>query len=576
MSLTLTTTGTASNNKRRKRVSLKPKSCPNPLFEKWLEELRTEASQNDSNMRFVYGKALQSLRMYPLPLMSGKECKILKNFGDSICNLLDKKLAKYREEGGIFPPPGSIPSEDEDAEPASKSSKPKRSKKSTSTACSKERLIKNPVRPYIPAKRSGAYAIIVTLYKQSLLPDYKDFTYVYISDQGQEVRDQDSALIRVDDDGFVGFLVKCDLELLKLTGKQYRHDTERISAQELVYLRDSDCDLLAPAFAHKSFSAVISSVCAASATSSFRRAESQTRITSATSTVSNSSASASLASASSTEQTFSLFPGEFEVVLCVDTAETCGGQGGGNGTQKDLTLCELQRQGVRYESRKLNLGDYVWICKSKTSTSHELVLPYVVERKRLDDLGSSIKDGRFKEQKFRLKSCGISVIYLVEDLHSRQQLGLPESTVLQAIANTHVVDGMNVKWTKDIRESVAYLNLMTKQMQKTYENRVLRNGESFVTFHEFNTQGVKNKPMTVTDLFAKQLLQINGVSADKARAIVDRYPTPSLLKAALDECNTNREKELLLSNIPFGKTKRMLGPALSKLLAWLYSRATLE
>ena len=29
----------------------------------------------------------------------------------------------------------------------------------------------------------------------------------------------------------------------------------------------------------------------------------------------------------------------------------------------------------------------------------ELVLDYIVERKRMDDLCSSIKDGRFKEQK---------------------------------------------------------------------------------------------------------------------------------------------------------------------------------
>ena len=31
----------------------------------------------------------------------------------------------------------------------------------------------------------------------------------------------------------------------------------------------------------------------------------------------------------------------------------------------------------------------------------ELVLDYIVERKRMDDLCSSIKDGRFKEQKVR-------------------------------------------------------------------------------------------------------------------------------------------------------------------------------
>ena len=48
--------------------------------------------------------------------------------------------------------------------------------------------------------------------------------------------------------------------------------------------------------------------------------------------------------------------------------------------------------------------------------TRELVLPVIVERKRMDDLASSIKDGRFREQKFRLKKCGLShPVYLVEE-----------------------------------------------------------------------------------------------------------------------------------------------------------------
>ena len=45
------------------------------------------------------------------------------------------------------------------------------------------------------------------------------------------------------------------------------------------------------------------------------------------------------------------------------------------------------------------------------------MLPYVVERKRLDDLASSIRDSRYREQKFRLRRCGLPhVIYLAEAL----------------------------------------------------------------------------------------------------------------------------------------------------------------
>lgn len=53
---------------------------------------------------------------------------------------------------------------------------------------------------------------------------------------------------------------------------------------------------------------------------------------------------------------------------------------------------------VPFEVRKLEVGDFLWIARSRTSKD-ELILPYIVERKRMDDLGASIKDRRFKEQK---------------------------------------------------------------------------------------------------------------------------------------------------------------------------------
>jgi crossover junction endonuclease MUS81 len=43
------------------------------------------------------------------------------------------------------------------------------------------------------------------------------------------------------------------------------------------------------------------------------------------------------------------------------------------------------------------------------------VLDYVVERKKADDLISSIHDGRYKEQKYRLKNSSFNnIFYLLE------------------------------------------------------------------------------------------------------------------------------------------------------------------
>lgn len=71
---------------------------PNRLFEGWLEEWRNEAVLRNSELRDHFTKALDSLRRYPLPLESGKECIILQHFGAKLCSMLDKKLEEHRRQ----------------------------------------------------------------------------------------------------------------------------------------------------------------------------------------------------------------------------------------------------------------------------------------------------------------------------------------------------------------------------------------------------------------------------------------------------------------------------------------------
>lgn len=76
-------------------------TCANPLFVRWVEELRDDAKQRDLKSHHGYTKvrslmvcvvfasgdplptpqALNSLKKYPLPLSSGAEAKIIENVG---------------------------------------------------------------------------------------------------------------------------------------------------------------------------------------------------------------------------------------------------------------------------------------------------------------------------------------------------------------------------------------------------------------------------------------------------------------------------------------------------------------
>ncbi|XP_059610721.1 crossover junction endonuclease MUS81 [Phlebotomus argentipes] len=271
-------------------------------------------------------------------------------------------------------------------------------------------------------------------------------------------------------------------------------------------------------------------------------------------------------------------PNMFEVILLVDTQETKGK------TKKtvDATINELNASKVSYEVRHLNIGDFAWIARD--SAGNELVLPYIVERKRLDDFGMSIRDGRFHEQKFRLMQSGIpNAIYMVEMYESRH-LGLPFRTIMQAATNTNVHNKFTVKITDNHHGSILYLSVLTRILERSFRDKVLvgclkselkefQLTDEFVSlmhFKEFNALSSKTRDMKVRDFFAQQLMQLSSLSVDKALAIVRDFGTPRLLLNAYRACEDEREARSLLANIKYGRLGRQIGLKLSEIIYEFY------
>lgn len=73
--------------------------------------------------------------------------------------------------------------------------------------------------------------------------------------------------------------------------------------------------------------------------------------------------------------------------------------------------------------------------------------------------------------------------------------------------------------------------------------------------------------MTVRDMLIRHLLQIRGVSVQKAFAIVEHYPSPKSLINAFKRSGD----PLLLANISYGLPIKTVGPAISKTLFHIYS-----
>ncbi|XP_010346642.3 crossover junction endonuclease MUS81 isoform X6 [Saimiri boliviensis] len=500
-------------------------ACPNPLFVRWLTEWRDEATRSGRRTRFVFQKALRSLRRYPLPLRSGKEAKILQHFGDGLCRMLDERLQRHRTSGGDHAP-GSPSGQNRPAPQG----RPAEVQDSSMPVPAQPKV--GGSGSYWPARHSGARVILLLLYQEHLNPNGHQFLTKEELLQRCAQKAPKVAPGRARPWPALRSLLHRNLVLRTHQPARYSLTPEGLElAQKLA--ESEGLSLLNVGI----------------------RPEEP--------------------------------PGEETAVPGAASAELAG--------HRPELLRELQRLHVTHTVRKLHVGDFVWVAqetnpRDPAASPAELVLDHVVERKRLDDLCSSIIDGRFREQKFRLKRCGLERrVYLVEEHGSVHNLSLPESTLLQAVTNTQVIDGFFVKRTADIKESAAYLALLTRGLQRLYQGHTLRsrpwgtpgNPESgampspnplcsLLTFSDFNAGAIKNKAQSVREVFARQLMQVRGVSGEKAAALVDRYSTPASLLAAYDACATPKEQETLLSTIKCGRLQRNLGPALSRTLSQLY------
>lgn len=260
-------------------------------------------------------------------------------------------------------------------------------------------------------------------------------------------------------------------------------------------------------------------------------------------------------------------------------------------------------------TRPLSLGDVQWIARQK-ETGQEVVLDVIVERKRLDDLVSSIKDGRLHEQKFRLKRSGISrVIYIIENYSSKTGNervfgngvvhGIPADALETTIAGMQVNDNVFVKRTERIEDTVRYLATITRSLEEKiyppdqplyYLPTHLLDSKTFpqlcahltktqpdrkyhVDFVSFNSMMGKGATSTLADVFIKMLMVVKGVSAEKAVHIQNVYKVPARLLQAYDDLGDDWEgKKLMLFKTCGGVVgRKAVGKALSAKIAEVWA-----
>ncbi|KAF9907634.1 Crossover junction endonuclease mus81 [Linnemannia zychae] len=294
-------------------------------------------------------------------------------------------------------------------------------------------------------------------------------------------------------------------------------------------------------------------------------------------------------------------PGSFDVEMILDAREVRV-QG-----DREYIPRKLREQGVKVDVLALDVGDVVWIARPKIKNPlipEVVVLDHILERKRMDDLASSIKDGRFTEQKFRLSRSGIGhVIYLVETHIDGGMYDISQEGLRTAMTSTQVLDGCFLKRTGSTDQTIDYLVAMTNALKTKYEDQVLyvipdnvierdsyldlrdylrkkSPGRVYVTSYKaFAKLNSKSESLTVRDNFVKMLMVVRGLSSEKAVEIAKAYGTPRAFFSALDKPGPDApkaERRDIITKSGSNMGRKKIGPALASKIADLWYSKSYE
>ncbi|EEH44630.2 uncharacterized protein PADG_00919 [Paracoccidioides brasiliensis Pb18] len=603
-------------------------SCANPLLLEWVKGWLDQARERNSKGFNVYKKAYDSMKACPLTFNHPSEAQQLNGFGPKLCDRLTVKLNAYCVQNGLPLP-----------------ELPKQARKRTVNDGNAEgQTAKKPkkVKPYVPILRSGPYGLLLGLAsvnensslgltKQQLIElaqPYCDVSYSVPPDPSKFYTAWNS----------MKTLVQKDLvyEYGRVSSRRYllTEDGWEIAKKIKKTLPKEGSDGFQSGYSQTSQIGEISS---GNPIGSHRLVDRTTPLPSALEprsplrhpspkrttidlddfdfldrsnqgiprvqdisanigrpTSSNGDSppqSKGISLSASSIKPIALAPDSFTVELVLDVREIRSTR------DRDYISNELSKKGINPIVRSLEVGDVLWVAKCKDPTfltrhgeeGDEVMLDWIVERKRLDDLVSSIKDGRFHEQKFRLRRSGVrNAVYLIEDFADAGITGSKyHEHVASAIASTQVVNGYFVKQTRSLDDTIRYLARMTKLLRGIYTTSTptttasasnqsplliiptkhitspqsyldllayLRSQQNHthnptqstrrstftVTFPTFSSLASKSEMLTLRDIFLKMLMCTRGVTADKALEIQRHWQTPREFVEAFEEAYHGR------------------------------------
>ena len=228
--------------------------------------------------------------------------------------------------------------------------------------------------------------------------------------------------------------------------------------------------------------------------------------------------------------------------------------------QNIIVLNEAAKTKVTIIQKNLDIGDYVFY----DEVNEQPLL--IIERKSLSDLESSIKDGRYKEQSFRLNEAPIhnhNIIYLLEGAIINYKEANFRSTLYSTLFSLNYYKGFSVINTLNQVETGTMLMAFASKINREnkpafYDIKATTIATTTTTQNSeesyINTLKTSKKAhINRENIFQLMLMQIPGISSVSALALANEFKNmENLLKSLKDE-NANFENIKLASGRKLNK-----------------------
>jgi ERCC4-type nuclease len=250
---------------------------------------------------------------------------------------------------------------------------------------------------------------------------------------------------------------------------------------------------------------------------------------------------------------------------------------------------------ITIQTETLPIGDII-ICDDKEDK-------LIIERKSVTDLLSSIKDGRYEEQSYRLNGLNHhnhNIIYLVEgDVNRVNRFKtdnkIEKLTLYSAMLSLNYYKGFSVFRSFSLEESATIICNMAYKLEKSsltdkkafYPNHCPKETEKMEKTEEEQTEKIetleqsekdyvgvikkiKKENITPDNIGEIMLCQIPGISSVTALAIMEKYNNlPNLIKEI--ENNNDCLKDITSTNAK-GQTRKINKSSISNIVKFLLKK----